>query len=85
MNPRTNASTVEEAQAAIMDLLGIGPFHATAILDMQVRRLAATERQKILDEQVELRAFIREHDWRGPTLRLRFATRVRISGRRNRA
>jgi DNA gyrase subunit A len=55
-----DAPTVEDARREIAALLDIRELHATAILDMQVRRLAVAERQKILDEQAELRAFISE-------------------------
>ena len=44
------SATVEAARAGLMDLLEIDEIQATAILDMQLRRLAALERQKILDE-----------------------------------
>jgi DNA gyrase subunit A len=46
--------TVEEARAGLMTLLDIDEAQATAILDMQLRRLAALERQKIIDEYDEL-------------------------------
>src|SRR5699024_11904699 len=42
--------TVEEARAGLIDLLHIDESQANAILDMQLRRLAALERQKIIDE-----------------------------------
>ncbi|HWH01833.1 MAG TPA: intein-containing DNA gyrase subunit A [Pilimelia sp.] len=42
--------TVEEARAGLISLLDIDEVQATAILDMQLRRLAALERQKIVDE-----------------------------------
>ena len=41
-----------------MELLDIDEIQATAILDMQLRRLAALERQKILDEYEDLMAKI---------------------------
>src|SRR5574342_308022 len=49
--------TVEEARVGLMQLLVIDEVQATAILDMQLRRLAALERQKIVDElaDIELR------------------------------
>ena len=37
-----------------MELLDIDEIQATAILDMQLRRLAALERQKIIDELAEI-------------------------------
>ncbi|GAA1031985.1 intein-containing DNA gyrase subunit A [Virgisporangium ochraceum] len=42
--------TVEEARGGLIQLLDIDEVQATAILDMQLRRLAALERQKIIDE-----------------------------------
>jgi DNA gyrase subunit A len=42
--------TVEDARVGLMELLDIDEIQATAILDMQLRRLAALERQKIIDE-----------------------------------
>ncbi len=41
-----------------MELLDIDEVQATAILDMQLRRLAALERQRIIDEFAELEARI---------------------------
>ena len=41
-----------------MELLDIDEIQATAILDMQLRRLAALERQRILDELAEIEARI---------------------------
>ncbi|MCH9718485.1 MAG: DNA gyrase subunit A [Actinomycetia bacterium] len=48
------SATVDAARAGLMELLEIDEVQATAILDMQLRRLAALERQKILDEYEEL-------------------------------
>ncbi|GIJ59654.1 DNA gyrase subunit A [Virgisporangium aurantiacum] len=42
--------TVEEARGGLIRLLDIDEVQAVAILDMQLRRLAALERQKIIDE-----------------------------------
>jgi len=42
--------TVEEARDGLMQLLEIDEVQARAILDMQLRRLAALERQRIIDE-----------------------------------
>ncbi|KQZ07296.1 DNA gyrase subunit A [Microbacterium sp. Root53] len=50
--------TVDEARAGLMDLLSIDEIQADAILSMQLRRLAALERQKIIDEAAELEAKI---------------------------
>jgi DNA gyrase subunit A len=46
--------TVEEARTGLMQLLDVDEAQATAILDMQLRRLAALERQKIIDELAEI-------------------------------
>lgn len=52
--------TVDEAREGLKELLGIDDDQARAILDMQLRRLAALERQKIIDEHDRLQAFIEE-------------------------
>ena len=46
--------TVEEARAGLIQLLDIDEVQANAILDMQLRRLAALERQKIIDELAKI-------------------------------
>jgi DNA gyrase subunit A len=46
--------TVEDARGGLMSLLDIDEIQATAILDMQLRRLAAMERQKIVDELAKI-------------------------------
>jgi DNA gyrase subunit A len=46
--------TVEEARTGLMGLLDIDEIQSTAILDMQLRRLAALERQKIIDELAKI-------------------------------
>jgi DNA gyrase subunit A len=46
--------TVEDARAGLMQLLDVDEIQANAILDMQLRRLAALERQKIIDELAEI-------------------------------
>jgi DNA gyrase subunit A len=56
------ADTVDEARAQLMDRYALTETQATAILDMQLRRLAALERQKIADEHRELLALIAELD-----------------------
>lgn len=48
--------TVEDARVGLMDLLSVDEVQAEAILALQFRRLAALERQKILDEHAELEA-----------------------------
>jgi DNA gyrase subunit A len=49
---------VEEAREGLKSLLEIDDVQAQAILDMQLRRLAALERQKIIDRLRELEAEI---------------------------
>jgi DNA gyrase subunit A len=46
--------TVEEARGGLIQLLDIDEVQATAILDMQLRRLAALERQKMVDELAKI-------------------------------
>jgi len=48
------------AQIGLMGLLGIDEIQARAILDMQLRKLAALERQALIDERDELEATIAE-------------------------
>ncbi|MHB8961275.1 MAG: DNA gyrase subunit A, partial [Candidatus Limnocylindrales bacterium] len=48
-----NSASAEAARSDLMALLDIDELQATAILDMQLRRLAALERQRILDELAE--------------------------------
>ncbi|QRY39634.1 DNA gyrase subunit A [Microbacterium hominis] len=50
--------TVDEAREGLKSLLTIDDVQADAILAMQLRRLAALERQKIIDEATELEAQI---------------------------
>jgi DNA gyrase subunit A len=54
------SSTTEEARDGLMRLLDIDEAQARAILDMQLRRLAALERQKIQDRHAELERMIEE-------------------------
>ncbi|MFM8773419.1 MAG: DNA gyrase C-terminal beta-propeller domain-containing protein, partial [Actinomycetota bacterium] len=56
------SATVEDARTGLMGLLEIDELQATAILDMQLRRLAALERQKIIDEFDELTAKIADYN-----------------------
>ena len=56
------SATVEDARTGLMGLLEIDELQATAILDMQLRRLAALERQKIIDEYDELMARIADYN-----------------------
>jgi DNA gyrase subunit A len=46
--------TAEEARTGLMRLLEVDEVQATAILDLQLRRLAALERQRIIDELAEI-------------------------------
>ncbi|WP_432901853.1 intein-containing DNA gyrase subunit A [Micromonospora matsumotoense] len=46
--------TVDDARQGLIRLLEIDEIQATAILDMQLRRLAALERQRILDDLAKL-------------------------------
>jgi DNA gyrase subunit A len=48
------SESAEAARGGLMTLLDIDEIQATAILDMQLRRLAALERQRIIDEFAEL-------------------------------
>ncbi|WP_436525074.1 DNA gyrase subunit A [Actinoplanes sp. HUAS TT8] len=46
--------TVEDSRQGLMSLLDVDEIQATAILDMQLRRLAALERQRIIDELAKI-------------------------------
>jgi DNA gyrase subunit A len=52
------STTPEEARTGLMKLLDVDEVQANAILDMQLRRIAALERQKINDEYEGLMADI---------------------------
>ncbi|MEU2408088.1 DNA topoisomerase (ATP-hydrolyzing), partial [Streptomyces rubiginosohelvolus] len=56
------SNTVEIAREGLMGLLEIDELQANAILEMQLRRLAALERQKITAEHDELQAKINEYN-----------------------
>ncbi len=56
------SNTTEAARDGLMELLEIDELQARAILDMQLRRLAALERQKIQDKHAELEAAIAEYN-----------------------
>jgi DNA gyrase subunit A len=58
---RASASAAD-AQQGLMDLLEIDEVQARAILDMQLRKLAALERQQLVDEYDELLAEIAEYE-----------------------
>ena len=53
--------TVEEARDGLVQLLEIDELQARAILELQLRRLAALERQKIMDEAEALEADITDY------------------------
>ncbi|ABW09476.1 DNA gyrase, A subunit [Parafrankia sp. EAN1pec] len=55
-----NAESAEVARGQLMARFSLSEIQATAILDMQLRRLAFLERQRIIDEAAELRAKIDE-------------------------
>ncbi len=52
--------TADDARRGLIDLLTIDEVQADAILALQLRRLAALERQKILDEHATLRARVED-------------------------
>ncbi len=52
------SSDAETARTGLMELLEIDEAQANAILEMQLRRLAALERQKIIDRLAELERLI---------------------------
>ncbi|MSW86970.1 MAG: DNA gyrase subunit A, partial [Actinobacteria bacterium] len=56
------SATVDDARTGLQQLLDIDEVQATAILDMQLRRLAALERQKIIDENEELMVKIADYN-----------------------
>ena len=53
--------TVDEARDGLIDLLNVDELQATAILNLQLRRLAALERQKIQDQAEELERLIADY------------------------
>ncbi|WP_225752567.1 DNA gyrase subunit A [Actinotalea sp. Marseille-Q4924] len=52
---------VEEARHGLMELLEVDEVQATAILNLQLRRLAALERQKIIDDYEQLMREIEDY------------------------
>ncbi|BBZ42293.1 intein-containing DNA gyrase subunit A [Mycobacterium conspicuum] len=52
------SETVDIARAGLIELLDIDEVQAQAILDMQLRRLAALERQRIIDDLAKIEAEI---------------------------
>lgn len=57
-----NSKTIPESKEALIARFGLDDIQATAIVQMQLGRLAGMEKQKILDELDEKLAFIRECD-----------------------
>ena len=53
---------VDDARQGLIALLEIDEIQANAILDMQLRRLAALERQKIIDRLAEIEAEIADYE-----------------------
>lgn len=56
------SATAEAARTGLTELLDIDEIQANAILDMQLRKLAAMERQKLLSEYEELMARIADYE-----------------------
>ncbi|HIY65091.1 MAG TPA: DNA gyrase subunit A [Candidatus Agrococcus pullicola] len=56
------SATAEDARDGLIELLKIDELQARAILELQLRRLAALERQKIQDEATELEAKIADYN-----------------------
>jgi DNA gyrase subunit A len=56
-----NSSTADDARTGLMEFLDIDEAQAQAILNMQLRRLAALERKKIQDRHDELMRLIEEY------------------------
>ena len=52
--------TVDDARTGLQELLGIDELQANAILELQLRRLAALERQKIIEEHDAIEARIKD-------------------------
>lgn len=55
------SQTVDIARAGLMELLDVDEIQADAILAMQLRRLAALERQKIVDDLAEIEREIEDY------------------------
>ena len=53
-----NSESADAARGDLMSRYSLSEIQATAILDMQLRRLAALERQRIIDEALRLRTEI---------------------------
>lgn len=57
-----NSKTIPESKEALTERFGFDDFQTTAIVQMQLGKLAGLEKQKILDELDEKLAFIKECD-----------------------
>jgi DNA gyrase subunit A len=57
-----NSPSADDARTGLMQLLEIDEIQATAILDLQLRRLAALERQRIIDEHDQIAAEIEDYN-----------------------
>ncbi len=55
------SATTDTARTGLMELLDIDEVQATAILDMQLRRLSALERQKIIDDLAKIELEIADY------------------------
>ncbi|HET8614994.1 MAG TPA: DNA gyrase subunit A [Actinomycetales bacterium] len=55
------SQTVEAARAGLIELLDVDEIQASAILNMQLRRLAALERQKIIDDLAKIEEQIEDY------------------------
>ena len=56
----SEAEDPDDARQALQDALGVDEVQATAVLDMQIRRLSARERQRLIEELSSIRAEIAE-------------------------
>ncbi|HEU5007618.1 MAG TPA: DNA gyrase subunit A [Jatrophihabitantaceae bacterium] len=57
-----SSPSADQARTGLMELLEIDEVQAVAILDLQLRRLAALERQRIIDEAAEIEAKIADYN-----------------------
>jgi DNA gyrase subunit A len=57
-----NSPDVDQARQGLIELLDVDEVQANAILEMQLRRLAALERQAIIDRLAELEAQIADYE-----------------------
>ena len=80
-----SSPSADEAKLALVERFELSDVQAQAILDMQLRRLAALERQKIQDEYDELQALIAElRDILGDPSRVRAIIKDEMSEIRDR-